>query len=96
MWLYTGIVWFSFNTSHVVIYLVAMSLGAEATWFQYISCYYLSYRKSVSKSGKETFQYISCCYLSEKRNRKSAARGGFNTSHVVIYQNKNNSFSEDL
>ena len=86
----------SFNTSHVVIYPDLLLKATTTLTFQYISCCYLSHKAIYYIFASFKFQYISCCYLSEKRNRKSAARGGFNTSHVVIYQNKNNSFSEDL
>ena len=56
----------SFNTSHVVIYLLPkMILGGGAVSFN--TSHVVIYRDSSRKVDKTTlFQYIPCCYLSMK------------------------------
>ena len=54
--------------------------------FQYISCCSLSVPIYATANIMNQFQYISCCSLSGKNIPECMAELGFNTSHVVVYQ----------
>ena len=58
----------------------------ELLLFQYISCCSLSSTSHIGLIIKPQFQYISCCSLSGCLAVVVFALGGFNTSHVVVYQ----------
>ena len=57
--------------------------------FQYISCCSLSMEEVIGNMLSGEFQYISCCSLSQVRNLIFFIRLSFNTSHVVVYPEKN-------
>ena len=57
--------------------------------FQYISCCSLSAELAEYYIKRFGFQYISCCSLSIIADVSAIRWKGFNTSHVVVYQNCN-------
>ncbi len=61
-----------FNTSHVTLYLLTKcEIRTFLNKFQYISCYSLSWYKTVYYPETITFQYISCYSLSPRKNSLS-------------------------
>ena len=78
-----------FNTSHVVVYHRFAKLVHRRETFQYISCCSLSAELAEYYIKRFGFQYISCCSLSIIADVSAIRWKGFNTSHVVVYQNCN-------
>ena len=78
----TGI---SFNTSHVVVYLVT-SRGSVTNLIRFNTSHVVVYlRVSSYAIASDRFQYISCCSLSAVCAMAFSWSSGFNTSHVVVY-----------
>ena len=74
------------NTSHVLIYPVALLVSSSAvSAFKYISCSYLSEMPLFREVGYAEFKYISCSYLSYKKEIEDNPFLNLNTSHVLIY-----------
>ena len=79
-----SLMYWGFNTSHVVIYHEWAMQKVERDCFN--TSHVVIYQKNTYKrEWKDKFQYISCCYLSLSGAAASPNSAGFNTSHVVIY-----------
>ena len=80
----------SLNTSHVLIYQhLSVESGMNMS-FKYISCSYLSLPCILLPSCLHSFKYISCSYLSNTSLKLLYPCSGLNTSHVLIYLQRQN------
>ena len=85
--LITLVLFFGFNTSHVVIYLAKKRDLEDFQKFQYISCCYLSWK--IKKEAYKALRFNTSHVVIYRVGDHSAYLLGasFNTSHVVIYRN---------
>ena len=76
---------YSFNTSHVVIYLASrISYWSRINVSIHLMLLFIQ-GLLFSFCQFTAFQYISCCYLSSTLITEISRKCSFNTSHVVIY-----------
>ena len=78
------------NTSHVLIYQEVEDKRVTLLKFKYISCSYLSGYKMSGTGYVDRFKYISCSYLSIHTSIIHYLQNHLNTSHVLIYQSREN------
>ena len=79
------LVYYRFNTSHVVIYPKGFHKGSSAISFQYISCCYLSLPYLIIYLYHTCFNTSHVVIYQEARILSMRCGKSFNTSHVVIY-----------
>ena len=77
------------NTSHVLIYPMRQNRVYILPSFKYISCSYLSGAIPRNMKRIGLFKYISCSYLSGISKIIGGSQSYLNTSHVLIYLERN-------
>ena len=75
----------SFNTSHVVVYLILLCFVHGVLICFNTSHVVVYHVNRFVWDNLPMFQYISCCSLSLFMNGQSERLESFNTSHVVVY-----------